>query len=238
MIDRTIGWCTSHRSIVLVVSLAIALWGWWAMHRTPLDAVPDISDVQVIVSTEWTGSQPRPHRGPDHLSDRHGADLDAARADRPRLHRLRHLVRLRHLRGRHRHVLGAQPRRRVPAGHPRTLPDGVQPDDRPGRDRRRLGLPVRPGRRERPSHARRAARAFRTGTCGTALACVRGVAEVASIGGFVKQYQVNLDPNRLAAYDLSPRQRRRSDPARATTTSKDACSSSRAASTWCAAAAI
>jgi copper/silver efflux system protein len=68
------------------------------------------------------------------------------------------------------------------------------------------------------------------------LASVPGVAEVASIGGFVKQYQVTLDPNRLYAYGLSSK-----DVVdairRATTRSRAGCSSSPAASTWCAAAA-
>ena len=58
---------------------SLTSWGVWAMTATPLDAVPDISDVQVIVSTEWVGPQPRSHRRPGHLSDRHGAALGAAR---------------------------------------------------------------------------------------------------------------------------------------------------------------
>ena len=66
------------------------------------------------------------------------------------------------------------------------------------------------------------------------LASIPGVAEVASIGGFVKQYQVNLDPNRLSAYDLSPRQvvdaiRASNNDAGGTTARVR-----RAASTWCA----
>ena len=68
------------------------------------------------------------------------------------------------------------------------------------------------------------------------LASVPGVAEVASIGGFVKQYQVNLDPNRLAAYDLAV-----GDVVRAIKASNNdvegGCWSSRAGSTWCVGAA-
>ena len=141
------------------------------------------------------------------------------------------------LRGRHRHLLGAQPRRRVPAGHPRPAAGGRQPDHRARCHRRRLGVPVRrwstrPGSTTSPSCA-----SFQDWYCATALARVPGVAEVASIGGFVKQYQVNLDPNRLAAYDTSASRTSSRRFARATTTSRDACSSSRAASTWSAAAA-
>ena len=54
----------------------------------------------------------------------------------------------------------------------------------------------------RPAQPRRAALATRTGTCATTCKSVPGVAEVAPLGGFVRQYQVNVDPNRLRAYDI------------------------------------
>jgi Cu(I)/Ag(I) efflux system membrane protein CusA/SilA len=63
MIERLIAWCAHQRVIVIIASLGLALWGVWAMYRTPLDAVPDISDVQVIVATEWDG------RSPDLIED-------------------------------------------------------------------------------------------------------------------------------------------------------------------------
>ncbi len=97
------------------------------------------------------GTQPRSHRGSDHLSDRQRVDFDAAGQGRSRLHGLRHLLRLRHLSGRHRHVLGAQPRRRVPAGDSRTAAGRHESGHRARRDRRRLGLRVRAGGRDRPA---------------------------------------------------------------------------------------
>ena len=63
MINRIIDWCTANRFLVFAGSAGLTLWGVWAMTRTPLDAVPDISDVQVIVSTEWMG------RSPDLIED-------------------------------------------------------------------------------------------------------------------------------------------------------------------------
>jgi Cu(I)/Ag(I) efflux system membrane protein CusA/SilA len=63
MIERIIDWCADNRFVVVMGTLVLTLWGVWAMTRTPLDAVPDISDVQVIVSTEWTG------RSPDLIED-------------------------------------------------------------------------------------------------------------------------------------------------------------------------
>ena len=82
--------------------------------RTPLDAIPDLSDVQVIVFTEWPG------QSPDLVEDQitypisTRAALGAGRALRARPVVLRPLLRLRDLRGRHRSLLGAQPRARVP----------------------------------------------------------------------------------------------------------------------------
>ena len=63
MIARIIDWCAANRFLVFTGTVALTLWGVWAMTRTPLDAVPDISDVQVIVSTEWMG------RSPDLIED-------------------------------------------------------------------------------------------------------------------------------------------------------------------------
>ena len=58
MIERIIDWCAENRFLVFTGTLALTLWGIWTMASTPLDAVPDISDVQVIVSTEWMGRSP------------------------------------------------------------------------------------------------------------------------------------------------------------------------------------
>src|SRR5260221_2922106 len=58
MIERIIDWCASNRFLVFTGTVILTVWGIWAMTQTPLDAVPDISDVQVIVSTEWMGRSP------------------------------------------------------------------------------------------------------------------------------------------------------------------------------------
>src|ERR1043166_9438985 len=63
MIERVIDWCASNRFLVFPVTVMLTVWGIWARTATPLDAVPDISDVQVIVSTEWMG------RSPDLIED-------------------------------------------------------------------------------------------------------------------------------------------------------------------------
>src|SRR5712691_13128545 len=58
MIERIIDWCAANRFLVFTGTVILTVWGIWAMTRTPLDAVPDISDVQVIISTEWMGRSP------------------------------------------------------------------------------------------------------------------------------------------------------------------------------------
>ncbi|MGH8592168.1 MAG: efflux RND transporter permease subunit, partial [Gammaproteobacteria bacterium] len=63
MIERIIDWCAGNRFLVFTGVVVLIFWGIWTMTQTPLDAVPDISDVQVIVSTEWMG------RSPDLIED-------------------------------------------------------------------------------------------------------------------------------------------------------------------------
>lgn len=83
MINRVLDWCASNRFLVLVGTLALTMWGVWAMTRTPLDAVPDISDVQVIVSTEWTG------RSPDLIEDQITYPIVSALISTPRVKAVR-----------------------------------------------------------------------------------------------------------------------------------------------------
>ena len=101
---------------------------------------------------------------------------------------LRRLVRLRDLRGRHRHLLGAQPRARISERRREPPAGGRDAEPRARRHRRRLGLPVRACIGAR-THARRAALDPGLVSCAIGLAKAEGVAEVASVGGFVKQYQ-------------------------------------------------
>jgi Cu(I)/Ag(I) efflux system membrane protein CusA/SilA len=195
--------------------------------------VPDISDVQVIVSTEWMG------RSPDIIEDQITYPIVTALLSAPRVRTVRgftdfgisyvyvifedgtdiYWARSRvveYLQGFARACRKAAIRRSA------------------RRDRRRLGLQYA-WSTTRAAQPRRAAR--RAGLVPALRAGIgRGVAEVASIGGFVKQYQVNLDPNKLAAYDKSVK-----DVVQAIRASNNevegGCSSSRAASTWCADAA-
>src|SRR5437667_5624533 len=59
MLKRIIEWSVSHRMLVILATAAVTLAGLWSLLRTPVDAIPDLSDVQVIVMTEWPGQAPQ-----------------------------------------------------------------------------------------------------------------------------------------------------------------------------------
>ena len=201
MISRVIEWCASNRFLVFIGVLVLVLGGIWSLQRVPLDALPDISDVQVIVHTSWPGRPPNviedqvtypivttllaaPHvkavRAQTMFGDSYvyvvfqdGTDIYWARS--------RVLEYIQGLGGR--------------------LPEGAAP--MLGPDATGVGwvfeyvLIDRSGR-----HSLADLRSLQDWQVRYQLETVPGVAEVASIGGFVKQYQVQLDPNRLLAYGI------------------------------------
>jgi Cu(I)/Ag(I) efflux system membrane protein CusA/SilA len=202
MIERIIDWCAGNRFLVFTGTLVLTFWGIWAMTSTPLDAVPDISDVQVIVSTEWMG------RSPDLIEDQITYPIVTTLISTPRVKAVRGFT-----------DFGISfvyvifedgtdiywARSRVVEylqGIRGKLPEGVNPVSGP--DATAVGwvfeyaLVDETGR-----HNLAELRGFQDWYLRYWLASIPGVAEVASIGGFVKQYQVNLDPNKLAAYDMS-----------------------------------
>ena len=58
MINKIIEWCADNRFFVFLVVLFLSLWGLWALKHIPLDAIPDLSDTQVIIYTDWPGRSP------------------------------------------------------------------------------------------------------------------------------------------------------------------------------------
>ncbi len=202
MISRIIDWCAGNRFLVFTGTVVLTVWGIWAMTATPLDAVPDISDVQVIVSTEWMG------RSPDIIEDQITYPIVTALLSAPRVRtvrgftdfgisyvyvifedgtdiywaRSRVVEYLQGIRGR--------------------LPEGSNPTIGP--DATGVGWVFQYALLDDTGgHNLAELRGVQDWFLRYALASVEGVAEVASIGGFVKQYQVNLDPNKLAAYNKS-----------------------------------
>ena len=202
MIERIIDWCASNRFLVFAGTVGLTVWGLWAMTVTPLDAVPDISDVQVIVSTEWDG------RSPDLIEDQVTYPLVTALLSTPRVRTVRGFT---HFGISYVYVIFEDgtdmywARSRVVEylqGIRGQLPDGVNPVIGP--DATGVGWVYEYALvDETGQHDLAELRGFQDWHLRYWLASVPGVAEVASIGGFVKQYQVNLDPNKLAAYDLA-----------------------------------
>ena len=202
MIERVITWCAHNRFLVFTTSLALAAWGGWAVVHTPLDALPDISDVQVIISTEWPG------RSPDLIEDQVTYPLVTALISAPKVRTVRGFT-----------DFGISyvyvvfedgtdiywARSRVVEylqGIRARLPEGVSPVIGP--DATGVGWVFEYALVSNTGDDNLAElRGFQDWYLRYWLASVPGVAEVATIGGFVKQYQVELDPNKLAAYDLA-----------------------------------
>jgi Cu(I)/Ag(I) efflux system membrane protein CusA/SilA len=204
MIERIVDWCARNRFLVFTGTVMLTIWGAWTMRAIPVDAVPDISDVQVIVSTEWPG------RSPDLIEDQITYPIVSALISTPRVRSVRGFT-----------DFGISyvyvifddtadiywARSRVVEylqGIRGQLPEDVNPVIGP--DATGVGwvfeytLIDETGR-----HSLADLRSFQDWYLRYWLASVPGVAEVASIGGFVQQYQVTVDPIRLAAYDLGIR---------------------------------
>ena len=201
MISRWIDWCAQNRFLVFMGTLLLVLSGIWALRHISLDALPDISDVEVIIHTPWAGQPPSiiedqvtypivttllaaPHvkavRAQTMFGDSYvfvvfedTTDLYWARS--------RVLEYMQQITGR--------------------LPSGVHPAIGP--DATGAGWVYEYALVDR-SHQRSLAdlRSLQDWHLRYQLETVPGVAEVATIGGFVRQYQVNLDPDRLRAYGI------------------------------------
>ncbi len=202
MIARIIDWCAGNRFLVFTGTVVLTLWGIWAMTATPLDAVPDISDVQVIVSTEWMG------RSPDIIEDQVTYPIVTSLLSAPRVRTVRGFT---DFGISYVYVIFEDgtdiywARSRVVEylqGIRARLPTDTNPTIGP--DATGVGWVFQYALVDETGQRNLAElRSLQDWYVRYALASVDGVAEVASIGGFVKQYQVNLDPNKLAAYDKS-----------------------------------
>src|SRR3989475_11477156 len=205
MIERIIDSCASNRFLVFTGTVILTVWGIWTMTRTPLDAVPDISDVQVIVSTEWMG------RSPDLIEDQITYPIVSALISTPHVKAVRGFT---DFGISYVYVIFQDgtdmywARSRVVEylqGIRGQLPDGVNPVIGP--DATGVGWVFQYALiDETGEHSLADLRSFQDWSLRYWLASVPGVAEVASIGGFVKQYQVNVDPNKLAAFGLGVKQ--------------------------------
>jgi len=205
VINAIIRWSLRNRLLVLLASIFLAVWGVYSLYKTPMDAIPDLSDVQVIIKTSYPGQAPQvveqqvtyplssallavpkatAVRGYSMFGDSYiyvifedGTDLYWARA--------RVLEYLSQVAG--------------------NLPEGARPSLGP--DATGVGwvfqyaLTDRSGR-----HDLAQLRSLQDWFLKYELQTVEGVSEVATIGGMVRQYQIVLDPHRLRSYGLTPAQ--------------------------------
>ncbi len=202
MVERVIEFCAKNRFIVFLLVFGLASAGLWSLKNTPIDALPDLSDTQVIVYTTWPG------RSPDLMEDQITYPIVTALISAPNVTVVRGFSDFGYS---YVYVLFKDgtdiywARSRVLeymsqlAGR---LPEGVTPQLGP--DATPVGWVFQYALVDETGQQDLATlRSFQDWYLRYWLRAVDGVAEVASVGGFVRQYQINLDPTKLLGYRLS-----------------------------------
>jgi Cu(I)/Ag(I) efflux system membrane protein CusA/SilA len=200
MINRLLEFSLRNRVLVVLAYVGLATWGWWALRATPIDAIPDLSDNQVIVFTDWPGHSPQ--EVDDQVSYPLTVNLQGLAGVR--------VVRSQSAFGFSMIYVIFEDNVDLYFARSRVLermslvtkllPAGVAPTLGP--DATGVGH-VFWYTVESPTHSLRELRSLQDWYIRYQLNAVPGVAEVASVGGFVQQYQIDLDPNRLRIYNLS-----------------------------------
>ena len=201
MIEKIIEGSAKNKFFVFLIVIFLGAWGIWALKNTPLDAIPDLSDVQVIVYTPWMG------RNPTVMEDQVTYPIVTTMISAPKVKSVRGFsdfgfsyvyiifedgVDIYWARSRVLEYLNQVSGR---------LPRGVTPTLGP--DASGVGWVFQYALiDESKKYDLAQLRSLQDWYLRYQIGSVEGVAEVASVGGFVRQYQVNLDPNKLAAYRL------------------------------------
>src|SRR5258708_5113126 len=201
MINAIIEYCAEHRGMVVVLVLALVMGGVWSMLHIPLDAIPDLSDPQVIIYTEWPG------RSPNLVENQITYPIVSSMLAGPKVAAVRGLSDYGFS---YVYVIFEEStdiywaRSRVLEYMSKIsgkLPEGVAPQLGP--DATGVGWAFEYALVDKSGRNNLAQlRSLNDWYMRYWLESVPGVAEVATIGGFVKQYQVNVDPNKLAAYNI------------------------------------
>lgn len=201
MIDRIIEFCAHNRFLVLVIAVIAAVWGWWSLRHLPMDAIPDLSDTQVIIYSRWD-------RSPDIIEDQVTYPVVSAMLGAPKVKTVRgfsdfgySFVYVIFEEGTDIYWARSRTQEYLSAVLPR-LPQGVRTELGP--DATGLGWVYQYALVDTTATKSLAdIRAYQDWYLRYYLKAVPGVAEVAPIGGYARQYQVNVDPNRLQLYGLS-----------------------------------
>ncbi|OPY81607.1 MAG: Cation efflux system protein CusA [Syntrophorhabdus sp. PtaU1.Bin153] len=200
MINRIVDFSVKNKFVVLVLAAIACIAGWWSMTHVALDAIPDLSDTQVIIYSRWD-------RSPDVIEDQVTYPIVTAMLGAPKVKAVRGFsdfgysyVYIIFEDGTDIYWARSRTQEYLSSVLP-TLPQGVRTELGP--DATALGwifqyaLVDESGR-----HSLADMRSYQDWYLRYHLKAVPGVAEVATFGGFGKQYQVNVDPNRLQAYNL------------------------------------
>src|SRR5215212_9952357 len=200
MIDRLIRLCATNRMATLTIVAALVFAGLWSMNRIALDALPDLSDTQVIVYSTWD-------RSPDIIEDQVTYPIVTAMLGAPKVKTIRGFsdfgfsyvyvifeegTDLYWARSRTLEYLS-----KVQSQLPQGVKTSLGPDATGVGWVFQYALVDKSGK-----HSLADLRSLQDWTVRYQLQSVPGVAEVASLGGFVRQYQITVDPNRLAAYRI------------------------------------
>jgi copper/silver efflux system protein len=201
MIEKLIAFSARNAFVVVLLIIAIVGAGSWALRNTPIDAIPDLSDVQVIITANWEG------RGPTLVEDQVTYPIVTALISAPNVKVVRgfsyfdvsfvyvifqdgtdlYWARSRVLE----YLSGLQGR----------LPEGVQPTLGP--DATGVGWGFEYALVDRTGKTDLAGlRTLNDWYVRYWLRSIPGVAEVAPVGGYVKQYQIEIDPNALLSYGI------------------------------------
>ena len=201
MIARIIETSARNRFAVLLFVFAAVVWGYWSLYNTPLDAIPDLSDTQVIIYTEWSG------RSPDLVEDQVTYPITSTLLAAPQVQVVRGFS-----------FLGSSfvyvifeegtdiywARSRI-LEYLQAVRSKLPADANPvlGPDATSLGWGFSYAVvDETGKHDLAELRSVQDYHIKLALESVPGVSQVASVGGFVKQYQITIDPARLLSFNI------------------------------------
>jgi copper/silver efflux system protein len=199
MIHRLIEFSLKNRMIILAIYIGLAGWGYWALVKTPIDAIPDLSENQVIVFTDWMG------RSPQEVEDQVTYPLVTSLQGLPGVRTVRassafsfSMVNIIFEDGVDLYWARTRVLERLNLVS-KQLPEGVVPTLGP--DATGVGQ-IFWYTLESDQMNLRDLRTLQDWFVRYQLNSVPGVAEVASVGGYVQQYQVDVDPNKLRAYNI------------------------------------
>ncbi len=201
MLEKLIEVSARNWLLTLMIVSAAAFWGYRSLVSAPLDAIPDLSDVQVIVFTEWPG------RSPDLVEDQITYPLTTTLLAAPKVE----FVRGQSFMGLSFVYAIFEDGTDIYWARSRVLeylnsaaddlPEGVRPTLGP--DATGVGWVYQYALVDKSGNQSLAdLRSLQDFNLRYALEAVEGVAEVASVGGFEKEYQINIDPNKLASYKI------------------------------------